>query len=136
MRTGSLAGRSSQLLNAQVALRRFLNWEVGIMIEDKIIVVVTNIDHPYIVIWAIVGTGCTADARRIVDDHLALNGVPMDSPSGAPDHTDRIHTMHTGIGDHILAQPLSMSQKSRIILVSCCTSADTVVTTSTTFKID
>ena len=70
MRTGSLAGRTTQLIQAKVTFRGLDNGRLGHRVSDEGTIVVPNLDHANIIVGTGIGTGGTSNAGTIVDGDL------------------------------------------------------------------
>ena len=135
MRTGPLAGRAAELTLAEVALCRFVYWCTGLIVSEYGSFRITHWNHSYIVVRAGIGAGGTADATVIVylDDAFER---PVDGACRTTDHTDRVLTLHACICDHVVIVNRSVTNESRVIVVSAGAGTHTFVTSRAAIKIN
>ena len=136
MWTGRLAGRTVIRAGTQVTLGCFLDRIAQLLIQNRQALAVVDGDHLNVRIRATVGTGSTADARRIVDRHTARLSVPRYGSCRAADHAHRIQAMHARIGDHPIVVLLSVSNESRVVVVRRRTGSNTIIASGTSLQID
>ena len=71
MWAGALARGARWLIQTQIALRRFDNWQRRFRIDDRIATAIVDLHHLNILVRAIVGASRTANARRVIDGDVS-----------------------------------------------------------------
>lgn len=114
MRTGTHTGRTTWIGVTQVTFGRLQDWLAGGRIHNDMTISTAYFDHANIVVGAGRGTGRTANAGIVVDHDTAAHLATVNRTSGAPDHADRVRTVHAGVGDHPVIECFAVSQEARI----------------------
>ncbi len=136
MWTGTLTTWTTELPEAKVTLRRFDDRFLGIFVNNKTTMLVTNLDESNVVVGTRVGTGSAADAGHVVDDDATVLRVAVNSAGRTANQADSIDTMHTGIGYHYIAELGTMADKTRIVIVGLGTGTHALIATGATVGVD
>src|SRR5947207_15854039 len=94
------AGRSGDLIGAEIALSIFLNRQMGELIVKELAAGVAGINHLDVAVRATVSAEAATDAGQIVDEHLAVARIAVNRAGGTTNHADWVQAVHAGIGDH------------------------------------
>jgi hypothetical protein len=133
--TSPLTGRTTKLVNTEIAFCGFHDRQIGFFIADVMARIITNIDHPDIVIGAVAGTGAATNTGIIVNDDFASRCYPMNSTGRTADHANGIGAMHTRVGDHVMVNFLSVADKPGIVVVPFSASLDTCIAPNTPVEV-
>ena len=102
-----LTGGTAVLLHTQVALGCFQDRQRSLVYQLTLLLVEHFYD-PDVFIRATLSAGRAADTGLVVDiDHSGFL-IACDGSGGTTDHADRIQTMHTGMGDHMMSNDGSL----------------------------
>ena len=135
MRTRTLTGRPAVLLDAQIAFRR-LEDRLLFRVHHERTVFIPNLDHTNGIVRTIVRADRAPNAGGLVDHDLPAKRCAMDRTRGTADHTNRVGTMHAGIGHHHSSMGRPVSKKTRIVIVGGRAGAHAIVTPRATIQVD
>src|SRR5438477_3387236 len=136
MRTSAHTSRATQLIDAKIAFGSLHDWSASHFIEDEKAGMISRLHHLNVVIRTTVRAGRAANAGVIIDHNLTLKRFAMDRTSGATDHTDRIDAVHACVRHHNAIHLPSMTDESRVVIVSRRASTHTIVTASAAIQVD
>lgn len=127
MGTSTLAGRPAELTEAKVAFSGLDDWCASFRINDEITGPVSDLDQLDIVVGTGIGTVTATNAKRVINHHAAVYDTLADGTGRTFDQADRIGTMHTGIGDLYVAMDRPMADETRVVVMGCGASPNTII---------
>ena len=136
MRAGAHARRPAGTGGAQVALGGLHDRPLGIGVDQRRALEVSNLDHANVVVGTRVGAGSAADARVVVDDHHAAPLGAVDRARRATDHAHRVGAVHARIGHHPVIVSLAVADEHGIAAVGRGAGAHAVVAPRAAVEVD
>ena len=138
MRAGPLAGGTAMVISTKVTFCRLRNGPSAGWVDHDCPPsgLIPDIDHPYVVVRTTVGAGAATNTGNVIDHDLAVAFTAMYRAGRAAQHADRVLTVHAGVGHHEVVVNLAVANEARVVVMSRGTGAHTIVTTSTTVKVD